>query len=43
MRVDLAGADAPSRRLQVRGRVFLTRQAAGWRVFGYDVTKGWLA
>lgn len=43
MRVDLAGAVAPSRRLQVRGRVFLTRQPAGWRVFGYDVTKGWLS
>ncbi|WP_457205795.1 hypothetical protein [Nocardioides sp. P5_C9_2] len=33
---------APSRRLQVRGRVFLTRRPAGWRIFGYDVTKGWL-
>jgi hypothetical protein len=51
MRVALvdAGADASdpevdtrSRRLQVRGRVFLTRQPAGWRVFGYDVRKGWL-
>ena len=43
MRVDLAGEDGSSRRLQVRGRVFLTRQPAGWRVFGYDVTKGWLS
>ncbi len=47
MRVALAGDDAAgsprTRRLQVRGRVFLTRQPAGWRVFGYDVTKGWLA
>lgn len=47
MRVTLAGTDAGqparTRRLQVRGRVFLTRQPAGWRVFGYDVTKGWLA
>ncbi|KRF30366.1 hypothetical protein [Nocardioides sp. Soil805] len=42
MRVDLAEEGAPSR-LQVRGRVFLTRQPAGWRVFGYDVTKGWLS
>lgn len=32
-----------SRRLQVRGRAFLTRQPAGWRIFGYDVTKGWLS
>ncbi len=31
-----------SGRLQVRGRLFLTRKADGWRVFGYDVSKGWL-
>jgi hypothetical protein len=31
-----------NRRLQVRGRLFLTRKAERWRVFGYDVTKGWL-
>lgn len=31
-----------TRRLQVRGRLFLTRKAAGWQVFGYDVSKGWL-
>lgn len=31
-----------TRRLQVRGRLFLTRKAGGWRVFGYDVSKGWL-
>jgi hypothetical protein len=46
MRVALAGASgqaARTRRLQVRGRLFLTRQPAGWRVFGYDVTKGWLS
>jgi hypothetical protein len=46
MRVALAdaasGQPAGTRRLQVRGRLFLTRQPAGWRVFGYDVTKGWL-
>lgn len=42
MRVALSGKSAGSRRLQVRGRVFLTRQPAGWRIFGYDVTKGWL-
>jgi hypothetical protein len=46
MRVVLADAEAGgtrTRRLQVRGRVFLTRRPAGWRVFGYDVTKGWLS
>lgn len=31
-----------SRRLQVRGRLFLTKKDEGWRVFGYDVSKGWL-
>jgi hypothetical protein len=31
-----------NRRLQVRGRLFLTRKAERWRVFGYDVSKGWL-
>lgn len=34
--------DQRTRRLQVRGRVFLTRRADGWRIFGYDVAKGWL-
>lgn len=29
-------------RLQTRGRLFLTRGPKGWRVFGYDVSKGWL-
>ena len=29
-------------RLQVRGRLFLTRRADDWRIFGYDVSKGWL-
>lgn len=29
-------------RMQVRGRVFLTRRTDNWRVFGYDVSKGWL-
>ena len=37
-----AGAGTRTRRLQVRGRAFLTRLPA-WRVFGYDVTKGWLS
>lgn len=31
-----------SGRLQVRGRLFLTRRPDGWRIFGYDVSKGWL-
>jgi hypothetical protein len=31
-----------SRRLQVRGRLFLTQKDEGWQVFGYDVSKGWL-
>ena len=30
------------RRLQIRGRLFLTHQPGGWKVFGYDVSKGWL-
>jgi hypothetical protein len=38
-----AAAAGRTRRLQVRGRVFLTRRPAGWRIFGYDVTKGWLS
>jgi len=29
-----------ARRVTVRGRLFLTRRPTGWRVFGYDVTKG---
>lgn len=37
-----AGASTRSRRLQIRGRLFLTHGAAGWKVFGYDVSKGWL-
>lgn len=28
------------RKLEVRGRLLLTRTDNGWRVFGYDVTKG---
>lgn len=35
-------ASSRTRRLQVRGRLFLTRKADGWQVFGYDVSKGWL-
>jgi hypothetical protein len=28
------------RKIEVRGRLFLTPGADGWRIFGYDVTKG---
>jgi hypothetical protein len=28
------------RKVEVRGRLFLTRTPDGWRIFGYDVTKG---
>lgn len=42
LRISGAKAQAGSRRLQLRGRLFLTRGPAGWKVFGYDVSKGWL-
>ena len=38
---DTAAGTRP-RRLQIRGRLFLTHQPGGWKVFGYDVAKGWL-
>jgi hypothetical protein len=28
------------RKVEVRGRLFLTPSPVGWRIFGYDVTKG---
>ncbi len=28
------------RRVRVQGRLLLTRERAGWRIFGYDVAKG---
>ena len=28
------------RKIEVRGRLFLTPGTDGWRIFGYDVTKG---
>lgn len=28
------------RKVAVRGRLFLTRAGSGWRIFGYDVSKG---
>lgn len=44
LRLRVTGTDAAAgpRRLQLRGRLFLTHQPEGWRVFGYDVSKGWL-
>jgi len=44
LRVRVAGSQPGSqpRRLQVRGRLFLTPGPGGWKVFGYDVSKGWL-
>ena len=32
--------DETSHRVQVRGRLFLTRRHGDWRIFGYDVSKG---
>jgi hypothetical protein len=29
-----------TRRVQVQGRLMLTRQKSGWRIFAYDVAKG---
>lgn len=29
-----------TRRIRVEGRLLLTRQESGWRIFGYDVAKG---
>lgn len=29
-----------TRRVRVQGRLVLTRQGPGWRIFGYDVSKG---
>lgn len=29
-----------TRRIRVKGRLLLTRQESGWRIFGYDVAKG---
>lgn len=29
-----------TRRVRVKGRLMLTRQESGWRIFGYDVAKG---
>ena len=28
------------RKIEVSGRLFLTPSPDGWRIFGYDVTKG---
>lgn len=29
-----------TRRIRVKGRLLLTKQESGWRIFGYDVAKG---
>lgn len=38
--LDLATTGRLHKHLEVKGRLFLTRTGAGWRVFGYDITKG---
>ena len=38
LRFDTVGD--PAKRVRVAGRLFLTERKQGWRVFGYDVTKG---
>ena len=38
--LDLATTGRLHKHLEVKGRLFLTRAGDGWRVFGYDVTKG---
>lgn len=38
--LDFATTGKVRKHLQVKGRLFLTRNASGWRIFGYDVTKG---
>jgi len=35
--------DAVRHKVEVRGRLFLTPAPDGWRIFGYDVTKGPIA
>jgi hypothetical protein len=42
LRVTETSPNAGPKRLQLRGRLFLTRGHGGWKVFGYDVSKGWL-
>jgi hypothetical protein len=38
--LDFATSGKLERELEVRGRLLLTHTDAGWKVFGYDVTKG---
>jgi hypothetical protein len=38
--LDFATTGKVRKHLEVKGRLFLTRNASGWRIFGYDVTKG---
>lgn len=40
LRMRTTGARAG--RLRINGRLFLIKRPAGWRVFGYDVSKAWL-
>lgn len=42
LRTRVRATTGRSGRLQVRGRLFLTRKADGWQIFGYGVSKGWL-
>ena len=42
LRARVSATSGRNGRLQVRGRLFLTRRSRGWQVFGYDVSKGWL-
>lgn len=44
LRLRVAGSSThpDPRRMQVRGRLFLTHGPRGWKIFGYDVSKGWL-
>ena len=37
--LDLATTGELQRKVEVRGRLLLTRTENGWKVFGYDVNK----
>jgi len=38
--LDFATTGKVKRKVRVQGRLYLTHRDGGWRVFGYDVTKG---
>lgn len=40
VKLDLRTSGQVSRKVTLRGRLMLTRTKGGWKVFGYDVTKG---